>query len=252
MPIAPNGIAWRGRRACQCVIDATADYEKLVRSSLIGYIYQACYSFADASAGTHSKGGALDTVHLTDHGIRVASSIGFWPSNRFRWQGFPSDHCHWVLFGCPHMASGLAYQESELRAGRDGLAMRRKDIHAAQRPRPIRTYRQWKNLGKDTLTIGGKQYPNIAYVSAYWVNNRRKTGKMSRHVYIVQVWLRRLGYYKGPLDGRWGKVTQAAIDNFRRKHLGLTGADALGAVGLYSLSKLRDAAKSPRTVKEGR
>jgi hypothetical protein len=161
-----------------------------------------------------------------------------------------------VLFGCPHAPAGLRWQESELRAGRNGLARRGRDD--GPRPTRILTYRQWKAAqitsadGVRKLTINGKTYPWIGSVSVFWINAARATGKVSRHVYWVQVWLRKLGYYKAPLDGRWGKATQAALDNYRRHGLRWPRADWGGPIGIDSLTRLRDAAHSSLKVRKDR
>lgn len=249
MPTSPaRGYAWRGFRACQCVIDATADYERLAKSSLVGYIYQACYSWAKASAGTHGKGGALDTVQLTDRGIRIASSIGFWPSNRFPYQGF-TNHAHWVLFGCPHAPPGLRYQESELRDGRDGLVGRRADIHRKLRPGKHLTYRQWKTAQGPTPIHKLLARRPLKALTVAGTNKARRGGYLSRHVYYVQKYLRAAGWYKSPIDGRWGHATQAALNNWRRS-LGWPEADSVGPIGMTSLTLLRKAGKGKKTIKE--
>jgi hypothetical protein len=246
MPQAPsNGYAWRGRRACLCIIDATADYERLARSSLSGYIYQAAYSFAAASAGTHSRGGALDTITLTDRGIRISRTIGFWASNRTRWQGF-TPHAHWILFGCPHAHPSLRYQESELRAGRNGLAGRGRDNQ--WRPGKIRTYRQWKAAqGPSPIQKLLKRKP-LKRLTVEGINNARKGGYLSRYTYYVQKYLRTAGFYKSPIDGRWGQVTQAALNNFRRS-LGWPEKDCVGPIGISSLTLLKRAGKGGKPIR---
>ena len=91
------------------------------------------------------------------------------------------------------------------------------------------------------LIIGGKRYTPISAVSVYWVNVARtaKGRYVSRHVFYVQTWLRKVGRYLGPLDGRWGASTQSAFDGFRRS-LGWKAVDATGKVGLESLTRLHN------------
>jgi hypothetical protein len=247
MPTAPsNGYAWRGRRACSCVIDAVADYERQVKHPLT--IFQACYSFARASAGTHSGGGALDTVSLPDYKIKIASAMGFWPSNRYRSQGF-DPHAHWVLFGCPHMHSGLRYQESELRHGRNGLAGRGRDTFRNLRPRNPITYKAWKAKQVDvTAKVRRilKKTP-LETLTVAGINRARRGGWTSRYTYYVQKYLRNAGFYKSPLDGKWGQSTQAALNNFRRS-LGWKEADSIGPIGMTSLTLLRKAGKGSKRI----
>lgn len=71
----------------------------------------------------------------------------------------------------------------------------------------------------------------------------RKVGNTSRYTFYVQSWLTALGYYKGPIDGRWGKVTQAAFDTFRRNiKPKWPESDCVGAPAITSLALLRNAA----------
>jgi hypothetical protein len=248
-----NGLSWRGRRACQCVIDAVHEYEKVNKTTLRrSEIMQGSYSNAAASAGTHSGGGALDTVPLSRQRVRSARAIGFWPSNRTRSDGFSGDHAHWVLFGCPHATPQLRFQESELRAGRNALANRRSDREP--RPARIRTFRQYMRdtYGTRKLIIGGKAYKPISSVSVFWINESRRFRTFSRHTYWLQVWLRKAGFYLAPLDGKFGPVTQAALDNYRRRRLGLTGKEATGTIGIFTLTKLSGEAMTALDVRKGR
>jgi hypothetical protein len=102
------------------------------------------------------------------------------------------------------------------------------------------------------LVIMGKRYDPIDSVSVAWVNDARTSGKFSRHVYYVQVWLNRVLPSLDPLveDGYWGPATQSSYDAYRRSVLKLTGEDALGEVGFTSLSKLNDAAHAGIAVRE--
>lgn len=213
------GIAFRGRRASQQLIDAILDYERITKAKFTP-IWQLSYSFAAASAGTHSGGGAADTNWISNTNRLKARTMGFWPNQRHIYQGFAMNHEHWLVFGDPTMASGLRFQESELRAGRNGLAGRGRDT--GPRPAKIVTYAQWKRAQitkantDSKILIGGKTYSPITSVSASWIN-RSTSGVVSRNVYWLQVWLRRAGLYKGPLDGKKGKMTMAAVAAQRKK-----------------------------------
>ena len=70
-----------------------------------------------------------------------------------------------------------------------------------------------------------------------------KGGYVSRYTYYVQKWLIALTYYDAAADGRWGNVTQAAYDTFRR-HIdpAWPEADCIGLPGITSLTLLRNAA----------
>jgi hypothetical protein len=70
-----------------------------------------------------------------------------------------------------------------------------------------------------------------------------KGGYISRYTHYVQKWLIALGYYKAKDDGRWGSVTQAAFDNFRRNiRPPWPESDCIGIPGITSLTLLRNAA----------
>lgn len=253
-----ENILWRGRRVCQCVIDAVTAAEKKGVKFPSGVIYQGGYNKGgvSASAGTHDRGGVLDTFSLSNANIKTCSAIGLWPNNRVP----PAFiyHNHMLVFGCPHMASGLKFQESELRADRNGLANRGRDPHKALRPAKILTFKQWVKAEHDkanaaagkTLIINGKRYKPISSVNVKWIADARKAKVtyVSRPVYYVQSWLRKLGYYKSTLDGKWGPVTQAAFDRFRSKTLRLQGSDAKGAPGVYSTTQLGKRAGSKMKV----
>lgn len=246
-----NGYAWRGRRACQCVIDATEAYEALTKGSMTkGEIYQGSYSWAKKSAGTHGLGGALDTVSLSDQRIKVASAIGFWPSNRVPPSFDP--HAHWVLFGCPHAAGGLKSQERQLRDGLNGLKSRRADPHRRLRPDRIVTFKQWSAARAAAapptyvvLANGVKLRDRRMTVVA--ANVARRKGKRSIYTYWVQTWLRRLKFYPAVIDAKWGPVTQAALDNFRRS-LKWPEKDCIGPLGVTSAARLAKAAKTSKPV----
>lgn len=248
-------LIYRGKRMCQCMIDAIKAVEKEIGTTIT--ITQGGYNAGGvaASAGTHDKGGVWDQPTLSRSATAKCRAIGVWPNTRTRAQGFSSNHSHTLVFGCPHMAPGLKYQERELRATRNGLAGRGRDTDP--RPSKIITFAQWQaaqhaaaNAKADgkTLLINGKYYTPITTVGVKWVERSRTAGSFSRHTYYVQAWLKKLGYYVSTLDGKWGKVTQAAYDNFRSKKLGLKGADAKGSVGKASLTKLASLAGSKMTV----
>lgn len=249
--MANRGFAWRGRRACQCVIDATEAYEALTKGSLTKReIYQGSYSWAKKSAGTHGKGGALDTVSLSDGRIKVASAIGFWPCNRVPPSFDP--HAHWVLFGCPHAAGGLRKQERELRAGRNALKSGRPDPHKRLRPEKIVTFMQWSAQRATSVPPTFVILPNgmklrdrrMTVVAA---NVARRKGKRSIYTYWVQRWLRKTKFYVAVIDAKWGPVTQAALDNFRRS-LGWPEKDCIGPIGVTSAARLAKAARTSKHV----
>lgn len=264
MPAAQTTyIRWRGKYACICMVEAFADLEK--RSGRLGNPFQGGYNGGGvaASAGTHDDGGVADWSTFSAARTKAARAMGICSNNRHTWQRFSSNHNHAFIVGCPHMSSGLRFQQSEYYAGRNGLAGRGRDTE--WRPSTINTYRTWqshqgvpmkpsKKPSKKTLMISGRWYEPISTVGARWVNRevtkyRRGTRRqLTREVFYVQTWLRKLGYYKSTLDGLWGKVSQAAYDLFRwnnRAALGIHNkAGASGTAGTASLTLLRNRAGS--------
>ena len=105
-------------------------------------------------------------------------------------------------------------------------------------------------LGK--IIIDGKEHDDIASVSAAGINAARDDGNFSRHIYYVQLWLDKLPDKTDPaLPGRhgyWDARTQKAFNAFRRS-VGFTGTDAEGAVGLTSLTKLRNKVGATKPIR---
>lgn len=115
---------YRGLPACECLAEWLPAYEHELqrRGVLAGWlkIYQLIGG-AEASAGTHSQGGAFDISDLVgETDVWVARQMGAdatWA--RTSAQGF-TPHLHGVLTGCPHNAPAR-YQIDAVRAGYNGL-----------------------------------------------------------------------------------------------------------------------------------
>jgi hypothetical protein len=86
------------------------------------------------------------------------------------------------------------------------------------------------------IKIGNTWYPDIGSVSLPMLVKVWRSGSLSRNAWYVQWWLRDLGLYKAPVDGRVGPKTKAAYDAFRSRVLKLHGKDATGDPGYQSLS----------------
>jgi hypothetical protein len=112
------------------------------------------------------------------------------------------------------------------------------------------------NFLKLSLRIGDKDYEPLDSVSVETLNEARAKNVFSRHVYYMQLWLKKLGYNPGELDGYWHarSATQDALDAFRwahRKELRFTDRkDGEGTIGVLSLSLLNDLAHSPLKIRE--
>jgi hypothetical protein len=128
--MATENIPFRGRRTCICVVrivplvEAEMKKRGLIRNSVD--FFQMGYNTGGvtASAGTHDRGGAIDVAQYTDAHLVVWRMFGVRMMHRTPAERF-SHHGHGWPGGCPHMSSGLRYQESEWRAKRNGLVNRK-------------------------------------------------------------------------------------------------------------------------------
>jgi hypothetical protein len=204
-----------------------------------------------ASAGTHVREG----FDFATAGWPLAKQrkweeacwkVGFAGWHRlFIWNVWP-EHQHDIPKG-GDLSRGARAQEAAFRNQRDGLAGNRPYPRIGKYASQTWEKYQAGQAGKK-IKIGGKYYPDIASVSVYYINSSRKTGKFSRHVWYAQRWLAALKFYKAPADGKWGPKTQAAMDAFRRS-LGWKGSDTTGAVGMTSLTLLRNEANSKKKLR---
>lgn len=247
---ASDRIIFEGRRTTRRTAAMLTEARRLTGLRL--QISQGGYNAGGvaASAGTHDRD-ALDLSTSRYSASQCAKietalwKVGFaawW--RRYIFNVWPQHH-HCVPKG-GDISRGAANQVSAFKNKRDGLA--------GSRPYPRiggYTHRTWESYLRQRdgskLKIAGKYYPDVPYVSVKYFSKAWVSGRFSRHTYIVQRWLRRRKFYNGPLDGLAGPQTKAAYTAFRRS-LGWSGSDATGLPGLSSLSKLRDAAKSPRKV----
>lgn len=119
------------------------------RSGVTPTIVQGAYMSrlgggADASAGTHNRGGALDlrTWDLTSRQrrrwMRAAKIVGWAPWFRTAADGF-DEHMHVVLLGDQEATDDTMWQMGEYKAGRNGLTNRNRD-RTPWRPSPIPTF----------------------------------------------------------------------------------------------------------------
>lgn len=143
MALPPYTVWFRGRPACPCLVEWLPVFEaELLRRGVIRESIDIAQLIggADASAGTHSKGGAFDIWQYDDVTVWVARQMGA-PATWARTTGsFAfSRHAHGVLKGCPHNGPAR-YQIDEVFAGGDGLVGSSPD--PGPRPIPDRTWRE--------------------------------------------------------------------------------------------------------------
>jgi murein DD-endopeptidase MepM/ murein hydrolase activator NlpD len=93
----------------------------------------------------------------------------------------------------------------------------------------------------------GHVYKTPGTISVKWINDRRKSGKFSRHVWWLQHWLNMAGYKYGTSTGYWDPKTQKLYNQFR-VDAGYRDSDTHGAVGIRSLAKLRAKAHASKNV----
>lgn len=145
---------WREGYACECLIQVV---EQLVEPAMRAaglldgqiVIYQQSYNTSvNASAGTHSGGGAIDTARYgSDAELTIwrESGVAYWPRGDDLYGDGMDPHCHGIVCGCPHLSSAAADQVDDYRAGRNGLANNGPD------PGPDVPYIEWD----DALAAGG-------------------------------------------------------------------------------------------------
>ena len=64
----------------------------------------------------------------------------------------------------------------------------------------------------------GHIYKSPKTVSVKWINNRRRHGGFSRHIWFLQHWLNLAGYHYGAATGYWDAHTQHLLNKFRTDH----------------------------------
>jgi hypothetical protein len=154
----PSYTVWfRGKPACPCLVEWLPAFEaELIRRGVIRESIDIAQLIggAEASAGTHTKGGVFDIWQHDPVTIWVARQMGAdatWA--RITGSFEANRHAHGVLTGCQHNGPAL-YQIDEVRAGGDGLLGSTPDPG----PRPLsgRTWREgiaWaKQLQEDEVT----------------------------------------------------------------------------------------------------
>ena len=137
-------VTFRGKPACECLAAWLPAYERVLLAR--GIIRESIdimqlIGGAEASAGTHSTGGAYDIRQVSDAAIKIAREMGAAAWHRTPAQGFAT-HQHGVLNGCPHNAPAR-YQIAALAAGYNGLGRAgRGGPDDGPAPRTLRTWTQ--------------------------------------------------------------------------------------------------------------
>lgn len=162
----PNYVVWfRGRPACPCLAEWLPVFEaELIRRGVIRESVDIAQLIgdADASGGTHSRGGAFDIWQHDDVTVWVARQMGA-PATWARTTGSfaTNKHTHGVLLGCPHNEPAR-YQIDEVRADGDGLVGNTPD--PGPRPIPNRTWREgiaWAEKQGDDMSQYAEQLDSM-------------------------------------------------------------------------------------------
>jgi hypothetical protein len=255
-PVLPHGgsatarTTFEGRRTTTRTVQMIKEVRRLTGFRLP--ITQGGYNKGgvSASAGTHDRDAAdLGTGNLNgDQCRRVESkawAVGFAGWWRRAVRGLWGQHHHLIPRG-GDLSAGARRQVVAADQGRNGLAS--NSSYPGIKTYAGRTWERYQRLRDGAkIKIGGKWYPDPGKVSTVKVIAAWKSGTFSVPVAIIQMWLKRIDRYPYAVDGKKGMATQTGLDNFRRS-LGWKGADVTGLPGIASLSRLRDAAKSPRKV----
>lgn len=161
----PEYVVWfRGRPACPCMVEWIPAYESvLIARGAIRECVDIAQLIGDApaSAGVHSKGGAIDIWQHEPVFQEVAREMGgaawnrVWPDN---------EHTHIGLKDCPHNGP-VAYQIAALADGYDGTGyLGRGAPDYGPGPRDLRTWRegiQWARQQEDDMPYTEKQLTAI-------------------------------------------------------------------------------------------
>lgn len=144
--------------ACNCLREWLPVFRRLC--ILKGYgdirVWQ-CTGGADASAGTHTRGGACDWGGIDFRKIMLAREMGMQATWGRNWSG--NVHTHGVLADCPHN-DPAEYQIAAVRLRRDGLGWR-----GLQGPDPYPAPSQWRSWS-DGLERGKSEIKRLTSPTA--------------------------------------------------------------------------------------
>ena len=157
----PTYTVWfRGHPACPCLAEWLPVFEaELLRRGVIKHSIDIAQLIggADASAGTHSMGGAFDIWQHDPVTVEVARQMGAATWARTTGSFANNRHTHGVLNECPHNGPAR-YQIGALAAGYDGLGYAgRGSSDPGPGPRLLRTWREgiaWaKQLQEEDMAL---------------------------------------------------------------------------------------------------
>lgn len=260
-------LSYKGMRACKHQVRELPYVEKVAKKHGVTLRYYQLIGGAPQSGGTHFYGGCTDVQTLSKRElIGDISDLAVFPNDRYMWQGFAMLHDHMVHMTCDCGPdnSGKDYQQRALRGGRDGLTANRPDLWSSVRPggKANLTHAAAlamfnKAIGQQaqasskvtgaSIVVGGKRRRKLNTMSARNIDRSRRFGWFSVDALWAQVGLDQMGLYHAVIDGKWGKVSDAAYAKYRKqrgwKPLKKVTPNFVKSLLLHTNSPIKPAAK---------
>jgi hypothetical protein len=149
-------VIFRGKPACECLAEWIPYFEAELKARgliKVSVDIAQLIGTAEASASTHSKGGAIDIWQTNPRVSKIARQMGciMWP--RTTGSFAKNKHSHGVLRGCPHNGPAR-YQITAADAGYNGLGKNGrggpdpKNLHAVLNKRTWKQGIEWHKREK--------------------------------------------------------------------------------------------------------
>lgn len=200
-------VTWRGVTLDERTRDMLIEAERL--AGVRFRPTQGSYSSSvDASAGTHSGGGAVDLSDAShgqparDRVVKALRRVGFAAWHRTS-PPFAGSHYHAIAIGCPDLAAAAARQVSEWKSGGDGLKGNAPDPQAYLGVKPT-TWEQYLK-SKNRLPFPLPQGHAYGTPESSTVHDGTSSPDDELNVKRIQ---RRL---KVGVTGRYGPATRAKV-----------------------------------------
>jgi hypothetical protein len=220
-------VRWRNKIFDPPTVAALKEAEAISKIRIVPT--QGSFSRGRLSAGTHGGPGAVDisvrgmSKAQIDRLTKALRTVGFAAWARTRADGF-SPHIHAVAVGRKGLPRVAAGQVRAYKAGRNGLASRRKDRQAYLKV-PYRSWEQYlkakrpKRTLKSVLT-GGAKLANIS--------KGKKNADVKALQYALRTYLKRYGYNLGTINptgatGFYGSETEKMVDLVNNRLAKVTG-----------------------------
>lgn len=230
-------VRWRGVTVDDRTAAMLNEADKLLGPNISFEPTQGSYSTSvDASAGTHSGGGAVD-IHVSGFSaatiqkiVQIMREVGFAAWHRLPSEGPWGEHVHAIAIGCKDLSAAAAHQVQELKAGQNGLANHHADTYHGPKV-SIVTWEQyeankklipWPGLGAFVI---GHSNPAVTQLGTWLIAAGFNKHFASGH------------YTAGPLYSTYDRLN---VIDFQKAQ----GWDADGNVGPLTWSTLQTVAHS--------